>query len=163
MTAKNKILERAALAGEVARRRETGQRLAFTNGCFDLIHIGHVRYLEAARGLGDYLVVGLNSDASVSRLKGKERPILPEAQRGRVVAAFESVDFVTIFDEDDPISLLELLKPEVLVKGGDYGVDGVVGRETVWAYGGDVRTAAMTDGVSSRHVIGHILEIERNS
>jgi D-beta-D-heptose 7-phosphate kinase/D-beta-D-heptose 1-phosphate adenosyltransferase len=156
-----KTLDRAALAEEVARRRAAGRRMIFTNGCFDLIHAGHVRYLAAAREMGDYLVAALNSDQSITRLKGPGRPILPQSQRARIMAAFDPVDLVTIFDEDDPIELLRLLRPEVLVKGGDYGVDGVVGREIVWDYGGEVYTVAPTPGASSRQMIRQILELSR--
>jgi len=159
MTSQKKILDRAALAKEVARRRQAGQRMVFTNGCFDLIHVGHVRYLAAARRLGDYLVVALNADDSVGRLKGPGRPILPQSQRERIMASLAAVDYVTSFAEDDPIALLRLLRPETLVKGGDYGVDGVVGREVIWEYGGQVQTVAPTQGASTHNLIQRVLEI----
>ena len=161
MTAEEKILDRAQLAAEVARRREAGQKLVFTNGCFDLLHAGHVRYLAAARHLGDYMVVALNSDESISRLKGPNRPLLPQNQRARIIAALGPVDYVTIFEEDEPIRLLKLLRPEVLVKGGDYSVEGVVGREVVWEYGGEVHTVAPTEGVSTRQIIRRVVELSQ--
>ncbi len=161
MITNKKILDRAALAVEVARRREEGQRMVFTNGCFDLIHAGHVRYLAAARRMGDYLVVAINSDESVTRLKGPARPLLPENQRARVVASFGPVDYVVVFNEDEPTRLLSDLRPEVLVKGGDYTVDGVVGREVVWEYGGEVHTVAPTEGCSTRQVIRRVLELNK--
>jgi len=122
-----------------------------------LFHVGHARYLDAARQLGDYLVVAMNSDASTARLKGLERPILPQDQRARILASFAVVDLVTIFDEDDPKPLLHLLRPEVLVKGGNYGVEGVVGREMVEAYGGAVLTMALTEGASTTNLVETIL------
>lgn len=145
-----KILSREALASAVARAREQGRTVAFTNGCFDLLHIGHVRYLAAARRLADLLVVAINDDASVRRQnKGPERPILPCDQRRRVLASLRCVDFVTDFSEDTPHALLDLLRPEVLVKGANYGIDGVVGREEVEAYGGRVAVVELTPGRST--------------
>ncbi|MCX7014666.1 MAG: D-glycero-beta-D-manno-heptose 1-phosphate adenylyltransferase [Candidatus Sumerlaeota bacterium] len=157
MSTRKKILDRAALASEVARRRLAGQRMVFTNGCFDLLHVGHARYLNEARRRGDYLVVAMNSDASTARLKGPERPIVPQDQRARILASFAAVDYVTIFDEDDPKPLLRLLRPEILVKGGNYGIEGVVGREMVEAYGGAVLTVALTEGASTTRLIETIL------
>lgn len=114
------VLAREALAGVVAGRRAAGERAVFTNGGFDLLHIGHVRYLQRARALGDLLVVGINSDASLRRLKGPGRPLVPEAERAEVVAALACVDYVTIFDEPVASQLIALLRPEVYAKGGDY-------------------------------------------
>ena len=132
--------------------------MVFTNGCFSLLHVGHVRYLVAARREGDYLVVAINSDDSIGRLKGGDRLVVPQNQRARLMASFSAVDYVTVFDEDTPLALLEALRPEVLVKGGNYDIEGVVGREIVWQYGGTVKTVAPTQGASSTNLVKTILE-----
>ena len=127
-----KVTARETLASLLADRRREGQRIVFTNGCFDLMHIGHIRYLQAARNLGDVLVIGVNSDESVRALhKGADRPIVPDVQRAEVLAALACVDYVTIFPEPDPGSLIATLQPDILVKGGDWSLDRIVGRETV--------------------------------
>ena len=131
-----KILTREELLSRHLRPREG--RLVFTNGCFDLLHRGHVEYLEQAKGLGDLLVVGMNSDASVRRIKGSGRPLVGEHDRARVLAALASVDIVTLFDEDTPLELIERLLPDTLVKGGDYAVRDIVGREAAEGAGGTV-------------------------
>lgn len=153
---RTKIVERSELAARVQALRELGRRIVFTNGCFDLFHVGHLRYLEAARRLGDVLVVAVNSDETVRRSKGESRPILNAAQRLRVVAAMECVDFVTEFGEETPHELLRLLRPNVLVKGANYTIEGVVGREVVEAYGGEVATVALTEGASTSNIIERI-------
>ena len=123
-----KILPQQLLLAKLSEKRRDGNRIVFTNGCFDLMHIGHTRYLEAARALGDLLVVGVNSDASVRNLnKAPDRPIVPDAQRAEVLAALGCVDFVTIFDESDPLQLITAIQPDILVKGGDWKVVGYVG------------------------------------
>ena len=140
------------------RLREQGDRVVFTNGCFDLLHRGHVEYLRAARGFGDVLIVGLNSDASVRRQgKGSGRPIVPTADRAIVLSALESVDYVCIFDEDTPYALIRRLLPDVLVKGGDYSIDQIVGREVVEANGGQVIPVPEISGRSTTGIIEHIL------
>src|SRR5882762_4369473 len=121
--ASKKILSPARLAPLLARQRARGKRVVFTNGCFDLLHAGHVTLLEKARALGDRLVVGINSDASVRRLKGRKRPLAPLPDRLKVVSGLESVDYVTVFGEDTPQNLIRALKPSILVKGGDYAPD----------------------------------------
>ena len=126
-----KILSPARLAPQLAQKRARGQRVVFTNGCFDLLHAGHITLLQKARTLGDCLVVGLNSDASVRRLKGAGRPLAPLSDRTQVLAALACVDFVTVFEEDTPYALIRRLKPSVLVKGGDYAPDQIVGRDLV--------------------------------
>lgn len=126
MKEKKKIFLRTALAKRLSRR--DGRKLVFTNGCFDLLHAGHLRLLKRARSLGDALVVGLNSDRSLRRLKGKGRPLVPEKERAELLAGLESVDFVTIFDEDTPLETIAALKPDVLVKGADYEASEIVGR-----------------------------------
>ena len=129
MKAKNKIFSRRALGLWLAKQRKAGKKIVFTNGCFDILHAGHVSVLEFSRAKGDVLVVGLNSDASVRRLKGPTRPVNKEADRALVLAALESVDAVCIFPEDTPYNLIKLVCPDVLVKGGDYKPSEIVGRE----------------------------------
>ncbi len=135
--ADRKIHEPRALAGLLASRRSRGETVVFTNGCFDLLHVGHIKYLQAARKLGDLLVLGLNSDASIRRLKGPKRPLIGEEERAHILAALDCVDYVVVFDEDTPLELIGSLHPDVLVKGGDYTRDGVVGRELVEGWGGE--------------------------
>lgn len=129
MKAKNKIMGRRALKKFVDACRIAGQKVVFTNGCFDILHAGHVSVLEFARSKGDVLVVGVNSDASVRRLKGPSRPVNPEADRALVLAALESVSAVCVFEQDTPYDLIKLVEPDVLVKGGDYKPSEIVGRE----------------------------------
>ena len=136
--------------------------LVFTNGCFDLMHMGHTRYLQAAKDLGDLLVVAVNSDASVRSLnKAPDRPIVPEAQRAEVVAALGCVDYVIMFNEPDPQSLIAALQPDVLVKGGDWPVDRIVGREIVEARGGVVQTIPLVPGISTTSLIQRIRSPQR--
>ena len=151
-----KILSRAEL---IIRRREwkdNRRRVVFTNGCFDLLHPGHIRLLEQARALGDVLVVGLNSDASVRRLKGDGRPLVAEGERAEVLAALAAVDAVTIFAEATPRELIAALLPDVLVKGGDWGPDQIVGREEVEAAGGRVVVVPYLEGFSTSALIAKI-------
>ena len=136
-----------------AWRAARTDRVVFTNGVFDLLHPGHVDVLLAARRLGDVLIVGLNSDASVKRLKGPERPIRSEGERAYVLAAFEMVDCVVIFDEDTPIALVKGLRPDVLVKGGDYSEATIVGAPEVRGWGGDVRVIPLTAGQSTTNIV----------
>lgn len=157
---RDKILSRRALV-ERYGPRESGvrsERVVFTNGCFDLLHVGHVTYLHEARQLGDRLVVGLNSDASVRRLKGSGRPLVEERARATVLAALASVDAVTLFDEDTPAALVEALVPDVLVKGGDYRVEDVVGAGTVQEAGGDVVILPFVEGFSTTALVDSIRE-----
>jgi D-beta-D-heptose 7-phosphate kinase/D-beta-D-heptose 1-phosphate adenosyltransferase len=153
-----KVLPLSALLAEIAPRRRAGERVVFTNGCFDLLHPGHVTYLEAARDLGDLLVVGLNSDESVRRLKGPARPILPQDDRAAVLAGLRSVDYVVVFGEDTPLALIEALLPDVLVKGGDWAVDRIVGREVVEAAGGRVAALPFVEGSSTTGIVERVLE-----
>jgi rfaE bifunctional protein nucleotidyltransferase chain/domain len=149
-----KVLSREVLLSRFGRPRSL--RLVFTNGCFDILHRGHVEYLELARRLGDALVVGVNTDASVERLKGPGRPVVPQADRALVLAGLESVDAVTLFDEDTPRSLIQSLLPDVLVKGGDYSLDGIVGREEVEAAGGEICLIPLIRGRSTSDLIRRI-------
>ena len=146
------------LAGAIADARAHGERIVFTNGCFDILHAGHVGYLEQARQLGDRLIVAVNSDASVRRLKGEGRPINPVERRMRVLADLEAVDWVVCFEEDTPEALLERLKPDVLVKGGDYRKEQVVGWQIVESYGGEVRSLDFLDNCSTTAIVQKILE-----
>lgn len=157
----DKICSRSNLSETLAKHRERGGRIVFTNGCFDLLHVGHTRYLQAARQLGDLLVVGLNSDASVQALgKGLERPIVPEAQRAEVLAALACVDFVVLFDEPDPKSLIADLQPDVLVKGGDWAPNQIIGRDIVEQRGGTVTTIPLVPGLSTSSLVRKIQGIK---
>jgi D-beta-D-heptose 7-phosphate kinase/D-beta-D-heptose 1-phosphate adenosyltransferase len=133
-----KVLSRSELAARAASWRIAGKRIVFTNGCYDLLHAGHLSLLHGAARLGDVLVLAINSDASVRRLKGPERPLVPQTERAALLAALACVDAVTVFDEDTPLATIEAVRPHILVKGADYKVEEVVGREVVEAYGGRV-------------------------
>jgi len=148
-----KILSFDQLRLERARLRATCRRLVFTNGVFDILHVGHVRYLEQARLFGDRLLVGINSDASVRELKGEGRPLMNQDERAEILAALRTVDYVTIFDDVSPRSLIACLSPDVLVKGGDYALDEIHGREEVEAAGGRVGSLPFVKGVSSSGII----------
>jgi D-beta-D-heptose 7-phosphate kinase/D-beta-D-heptose 1-phosphate adenosyltransferase len=152
--AASKLLERRALAACVASHRQHGRSIVFTNGCFDLLHPGHVRYLAAARAAGDLLVVGVNSDRSVRALnKAPGRPINSEAERCEVLAALASVDAVVVFDEDTPHQIIAALQPDILVKGADWGENAIVGRDVVEARGGKVIRIALAEGYSTTEII----------
>ena len=148
-----KVLPLERLISRVAAWRSAGQSIVFTNGCFDILHIGHIRLLEEARRRGDRLIVGLNSDASVRRLKGAARPIVGEAERAQVLAALSAVDAVVVFEEDTPLRLIEALRPNILVKGGDYTEDKVVGAREVRAWGGRVELIPLVPGTSTTRLI----------
>ncbi len=137
-------------------RRQRAERIVFTNGCFDLLHVGHIRYLESARQLGDCLLVGLNSDSSVRELKGPGRPILPEAERRELLLALRSVDFVQTFSEDTPLALIQQVRPNILVKGGDWPTDQIVGADFVRSYGGTVSCLLFVEGRSTTSIISRI-------
>jgi len=150
---KEKILSLEKLLGVRKGLRAAGQRVVFTNGVFDLLHVGHVRYLQEARALGDALVVGINSDRTVRELKGEERPVTNESERAEILAALRCVDYVTVFDDISPRSLIAQLLPDVLVKGGDWGLDQIHGREEVEAAGGKVMSLPFVSGVSTTGII----------
>ncbi len=158
-----KILSTDEMLRERERLRKSGRRLVFTNGCFDLLHVGHVRYLQQARALGDALVVAINSDASVRKLKGEGRPVMNEAERAEMLAALASVDYVTIFDDTSPRSLIAELLPDLLVKGGDYRQDEIHGREEVEAAGGRVLSLPFIEGASTSSIIEKIQKPECRS
>src|ERR1043166_180453 len=151
-----KILSRSALLDERGRLRAAGRRLVFTNGVFDLLHVGHVRYLTQARALGDALVVAINSDRAVRELKGADRPVFDEAERAEILAALRVVDYVVVFDDISPRSLIAGLLPDVLVKGGDYDPDQIHGREEVEAAGGKVISLPFVEGSSTTALIQKI-------
>jgi D-beta-D-heptose 7-phosphate kinase/D-beta-D-heptose 1-phosphate adenosyltransferase len=155
---REKVKKRDDLRGIIQDLKAKGKRIIFTNGCFDLLHIGHVRYLEEAKSLGDILVVGVNSDASVRGLKGPNRPILPEEERAEILSGLACVDYVTIFDEPTPSNLISLLLPHVLVKGGDWTKEETVGWETVERTGGEVVILSFVQGSSSSQLIETILK-----
>ncbi|MCZ7626492.1 MAG: D-glycero-beta-D-manno-heptose 1-phosphate adenylyltransferase [Candidatus Methylomirabilota bacterium] len=146
------------LAAIVTRRRALGERVVFTNGCFDLLHRGHTRLLQQARALGDLLIVGLNSDASVRLLKGPSRPVLLQDERAELLSALFSVDYVVIFEEADPGRIIAALQPDVLVKGADWTMDKVVGRETVERGGGQIVTIPLVEGCSTSRIVRRIIE-----
>lgn len=148
-----KILTRDELLAERSRLRAAGRKLVFTNGVFDILHVGHVRYLDAARALGDALVVAINSDVSVHELKGAGRPLINQTERAEILAALRATSYVTIFDDLSPRALIAELLPDVLVKGGDYALDEIHGREEVEAAGGRVVSLPFVEGVSSSAII----------
>lgn len=152
----DKVCEIDTLLPRIASWRAAGQRIVFTNGCFDLLHAGHVTYLEGARKLGDRLIVGLNTDRSVSALKGPSRPVIHEADRARVMAALEAVDAVILFDEDTPLKLIGAIRPDILAKGSDYTEDQVVGGKEVKAWGGRVALVELVPGRSTSSIIGKL-------
>ncbi len=154
-----KIVTWEALKREVERLRGEGKKVAFTNGCFDILHAGHVQYLREARKAGDLLILGLNSDASVRAIKGEKRPLVPQGERAEVVASLAAVDYVTLFDEPTPLALIEYLRPDLLVKGGDWEEESVVGRDAVRSWGGKVVIIPMTEGVSTTNIVEKILRI----
>jgi D-beta-D-heptose 7-phosphate kinase/D-beta-D-heptose 1-phosphate adenosyltransferase len=151
-----KIKSAKQLEKILARLKGRGKRVVFTNGCFDLLHYGHVRYLEKARALGDVLVVGMNTDSSVRRLKGRCRPVVPGKYRSAVIAGLASVDYVVLFDEDTPYELIEQLKPDVLVKGADWKKGDIVGGDLVRSRGGKVATIVFEQGFSTTALIKKI-------
>ena len=151
-----KILSRAALLAERERLRAAGRRLVFTNGVFDLLHVGHVRYLTQARALGGVLLVAINSDRTVRELKGPARPVFDESERAEILAALRMVDYVTVFDDVSPRSLIAELLPDVLAKGGDYDLDKIHGREEVEAAGGKVISVPFVEGSSTTELINRM-------
>lgn len=152
------VLELRPLLGIL---QATGKKIVFTNGCFDIIHTGHTRYLAKAKSFGDLLIVAVNSDSSVRMIKGEKRPINTQAERAETLAALESVDFVTIFDEPDPHKIISDLQPDVLVKGGDWPIEKIIGRDIVEARGGKVVNVPYVEGASTTGIIEKILKLCR--
>ena len=155
---KEKIKERKNLRKIIEGLKKEGKRIVFTNGCFDLLHVGHVRYLEAAKALGNVLIIGINSDPSVRGLKGPLRPILPLEERAEILSGLGCVDYVTVFDEPTPLELITLIQPHVLVKGGDWTREDVVGRDVVEGSGGEVVILPFVPGSSTTNIIETILK-----
>ena len=153
LRARDRVLARRAARDAVAGVQRRGERVVFTNGCFDLLHVGHVRSLEQARSLGDRLVVAVNSDVSVRRLKGPERPLVAQRQRAEVVAALACVDWVVVFGEDTPLTIIRELRPDVLAKGGDWKLDQIVGREDVESWGGRVVRLRQIPGARTTSIL----------
>jgi D-beta-D-heptose 7-phosphate kinase/D-beta-D-heptose 1-phosphate adenosyltransferase len=155
----NKLLERTALKDKLEELRKKGKKIAFTNGCFDILHVGHVRYLREAKKTADVLVLALNSDSSVRSLKGEERPLIPEKERAEILAALEFIDFVTIFKESTPLDLINYLKPDILIKGGDWPEEKVVGREEIKKWGGRVAIIPEIEGKSTTNIVEKIKKL----
>jgi len=155
---KEKVKTKGDLQRIIKDLKAKGKRIVFTNGCFDLLHLGHVRYLEKAKSLGDILVVGVNSDLSVRSLKGPGRPILPEEERAEILSGLACVDYVTIFNELTPLELISSLEPHILVKGGDWTKETTVGKEVIERSGGEVVILPLVEGSSTSNIIGTILK-----
>lgn len=156
---RSKIVTQESAADKVNRWKKTGSTVVFTNGCFDLLHPGHIRYLESARNLGDRLVLGLNDDESVRRLKGHQRPILPIEDRAEILAGLEAIDLVVPFHEDTPRTLIILLRPDILVKGGDYRISEIAGADEVQSWGGKVKVLEFVAGKSTTSIIDRIRKL----
>ena len=163
MNALSKIVTAEELSPKLEGFRRSGKKVVFTNGCFDILHVGHVRYLAAARSEGDLLVVGLNSDASVRLIKGDLRPIVKQEHRLEVLASLGSVNYVVLFDDPDPLKLIQVLQPDVLVKGEDWMEDNIVGAEFVKSISGRVVRIALVPGASSSSIIEKVIEMYRRS
>lgn len=157
-TAASKIKRRSILKTIIDGLKSNGKTVVFTNGCFDLLHVGHIRYLEQSRSLGDCLVVGVNSDESVKRLKGESRPLVPEFERAEVLAALGSVDYVTLFSEDTPTELITYIRPDIHVKGGDYRADELPEAEAVRSCGGRIVILPLTEGRSTTKLVAKIVD-----
>ncbi len=155
----NKILDRNTLKNELDPLRKQGKKIAFTNGCFDILHVGHVRYLREAKKTADILVLALNSDTSVKKIKGEKRPLVTQEDRAEIMAALEFIDFVTIFDETTPLELINLLKPDVLIKGGDWAEDKVVGRDEIKKWGGKLTLIPKINGKSTTSIVDKIRQV----
>ncbi|MHB8482477.1 MAG: D-glycero-beta-D-manno-heptose 1-phosphate adenylyltransferase [Nitrospiria bacterium] len=157
MNHNRKIKSDIELSKICADLKKGGKTIVFTNGCFDLLHPGHLHYLLQARQLGDFLIIGINSDASVRKIKGERRPLSPQPDRLEMIAGLECVDYATTFEEPDPYRLISLLKPDVLVKGGDWEVDQIIGKELVEKEGGKVVSIPFTPGYSTTRLIEKIV------
>ena len=153
-----KIIARSRLKALASKLKAKKKRIVFTNGCFDLIHVGHIEYLEVARRLGDVLIVGINSDSSMKKIKGSKRPIMEQGDRARIIAGLESVDYVSIFNEITPLKLIKFIKPDVLVKGADWQLNKIVGAELVKSYGGKTASIPLIKGRSTSHIIRKIVK-----
>lgn len=158
---KNKIMELDSLLVEVEKLRKQGRKIVSTSGCFDILHAGHVTYLEEAKRKGDALIILLNSDTSVKQLKGEERPVVPQTERAVVIAGLESVDYVCIFSEKTPCDIIKKIKPDVVIKGGDYEGKHIPEMDVTAEYGGHVEYVVMVDGCSSTNIIEKVKRSSR--
>ncbi len=156
----NKIKTLPQIAAAIKKLKQKNKKVVFTNGCFDILHAGHVNYLSKAKSLGDVLVIGLNSDGSAKKLKGKSRPIVAQKNRAILLAALEAVDFVVVFNDLAPLKLIKLVKPDVLVKGGDWKKENIVGYDFVKSYGGKVKSLVYIKGLSTRGLIDKIRNLK---
>ena len=152
-----KIISLTSLKRKVRRLKQNGQRVVFTNGCFDILHYGHVKYLQDARSKGDYLVVAVNSDSSVKKIKAKNRPVIGQSDRLKILAALSSVDFVVLFNDNNPLRLIKALKPDILIKGADWSKQKIIGADFVESYGGKVLTVSLVKGRSTSALIEKIV------
>jgi rfaE bifunctional protein nucleotidyltransferase chain/domain len=150
---KTKLKPFEIIKNEIKALQQQGKKIVFTNGCFDILHAGHVDIFQQARNLGDALVVAVNSDISIKKIKGEKRPVVPQAQRMQVLAALEAIDYVVIFEEEDPFQVIKELQPDILVKGGDWPVETIVGREIVEKKGGKVLSIPLMEGISTTNII----------
>ncbi len=155
----NKIKKADTLSRQISRLKSKGKKIVFTNGCFDILHFGHVKYLEDAKAKGDILIVGINADSSVRRLKGRKRPIVSQKDRAAIVASLASVDFVVFFTEDTPFKLIAQLKPDILVKGADWNKNKIIGADLVRGWGGKVMTIRFAPGRSTSNLIKKIAQL----
>lgn len=152
---REKIIDRTKLKDIITQLKTQGKKIAFTNGCFDILHVGHIRYLTKAKKLGDILVIGLNTDKSVSSIKS-DRPIIPEEQRAEILSALSMVDYITLFDEETPYELIKEVQPDILVKGADWEIEDIVGRDIVK----EVRTVPLVEGISTSEIIRKIQNLK---
>ena len=153
---KTKLKALEIIKNEIQALQQQGKKIVFTNGCFDILHAGHVDIFQQARNLGDALVVAVNSDISIKKIKGEKRPVVPQAQRMQVLAALEAIDYVVIFDEENPLKIIKELQPDILVKGGDWPIETIVGREIVEKKGGKVISVPLMEGISTTNIIEEV-------
>lgn len=153
---KTKLKPLEIIKNEIKALQQQGEKIVFTNGCFDILHAGHVDIFQQARNLGGALVVAVNSDISIKKIKGEKRPVVPQAQRMQVLAALEAIDYVVIFDEENPFKIIKEIQPDILVKGGDWPVETIVGREIVEKKGGKVLSIPLTEGISTTNIIEEV-------
>lgn len=158
---RNKLVSLQKLKKHIGIVRKKGKTIVFTNGCFDIIHAGHVRYLKKAKSLGGILVIGLNSDSSVKKIKGEKRPIVPQRERAEVLSGLEAVDYVVLFNEPTPIKLIKAVLPDILVKGADWASHEIVGADIVKAAGGKIKRVRLVEGRSTTNIIKKILELHK--
>jgi rfaE bifunctional protein nucleotidyltransferase chain/domain len=153
---KTKLKPLEIIKNEIKALQQQGKKIVFTNGCFDILHAGHVDIFQQARNLGGALVVAVNSDISIKKIKGEKRPVVPQAQRMQVLAALEAIDYVVIFDEENPFKIIKEIQPDILVKGGDWPVETIVGREIVEKKGGKVLSIPLMEGISTTNIIEEV-------